>query len=86
MHGKHCFHKWELSYSPKQSNQPFLLTGLHFNPLLTGLIADLEFITILLPFYSNQSSRFHRGTGGLIVLVKNYGDNAENQPKGGIPG
>lgn len=50
MHGKHCFHKGELSYSPKQSNQPFRLTGLQFNPVLTGLIADLQFIPSYSPF------------------------------------
>lgn len=61
MHGKGCFHKGELGCSPKQSNQPFLLTRLHFNPLLTGLIADLQFIPSYSPFTQTNLAAFTEG-------------------------
>ena len=61
MRGKHCFHKGELNCSPKQSNRPFLLAGLHFNPLLKGLIADLEFIPSHSPFTETNLDAFTEG-------------------------
>lgn len=61
MHGKRCFHEGELSYGPQQSNQPFLLTTLHFNPLLTGLIADLEFLPSYSPLTQTNLAAFTEG-------------------------